>query len=463
MLDLNMSVLLDYSRNFTNRRRWLAELGELIAFPTISAHSYHRPDLEAAARWLKNRLTRLGLENAQLLAGPNNSPPSVYADWLHTPGQPTVLLYSHYDVQPPDPLNEWRTPPFQAHIHGQYLYGRGASDDKGQLFIHLKALESYLATGRTLPVNVKVLLEGEEEIGSPNLSALIGRETSRLRADVVLISDTEMLGQNRPSIIYGLRGQLSCELEISGPRHDLHSGRYGGAVHNPLQALTELMAGMHNREGRVTIPGFYQKVREIEPAERQEIRHCGQPDAQLLTDLDIPLGWGEKGFSLFERITIRPALTINGLQGGYTGPGFKAVIPRRGLARFSFRLVPDQQPAEIAELLCRHLETIKPPTVAIRLKITGGVSPVLVTRQHQTVAAAARAVYQVWGVPPVFTRSGGTIAVVSELHRRFQVPIILLGFGLSTDNIHAPNEKFSLSNFFKGVETVITFLAELGR
>jgi len=450
---------LQYSYQPNNRARWLRELGDLLSFPTISAQSQHRRDIEAAALWLKEHLTRLGLRHAQILPGPNGGHPSVYGDWLLAPGQPTLLFYGHYDVQPVDPLRDWRTPPFQATRVGQNLFARGASDDKGQFLIHLKAIESYLKTVGSLPINVKVWLEGEEEINSPNLPALLDREADRLRADAVLVSDTEMLGQGRPSIIYGLRGNLNFELEVSGPRHDLHSGRYGGAVLNPLQALCEMIAGLHDRTGRVTIPGFYDRVREVAHALRQELRCTGPTDADILTDLDLPQGWGEEGYSLFERMIIRPALTVNGISGGYVGPGNKSVIPRKAVARLSMRLVPDQNPEEIAHLLRRHFTTVKPPAVTTRLKITGGSPPVIISRRHPALFAASRALYHTWGVPPVFTRSGGTIPFVPYL-ARFGVPVILLGFGLPDDDIHAPNEKISLPNFFRGVETIIRFLQE---
>ncbi len=454
---------LRYSNQPSIKGRWLQELGELLAFPTISALPEHRRDMEAAAHWLKDHLAWLGMRKAQVLPGLRGGPPSVYAEWLCTPGQPTLLLYGHYDVQPVDPIEEWRTPPFLATTVGQNLFARGASDDKGQLIIHLKALECYLKTVGALPVNVKVWLEGEEEVGSPHLLAFLDREGERLRADAVLVSDTAMLGYGRPSIVYGLRGNLGFELEVSGPRHDLHSGLYGGAVLNPLQALCEMIANLHDSAGRVAIPGFYQHVRSLAPAERQELRCADISEGQLLTDLDLPGGWGENGYSMFERMTIRPALTINGLTGGYTGPGSKAVIPRSGIARLSFRLVPDQEPAEIAYLLRLHIAAVEPPAVSVRLKIGAGSLPVLIPRRHPVMKAAARAIYDVWGVPAAFTRSGGTIPVVAEFQRRFNVPVVLLGFGLPDDDVHAPDEKISLTNFFRGIETIIRFLEECRR
>jgi acetylornithine deacetylase/succinyl-diaminopimelate desuccinylase-like protein len=451
---------LEFNSQPANRQRWQRELGKLISFPTVSAQPQHRRDIEAAAYWLKGHLAQLGLRHAQILPGPNGGHPSVYADWLLARGQPTLLFYGHYDVQPVDPLGDWRTPPFRATRVGQNLFARGASDDKGQFLIHLKAIESYLKTIGSLPINIKVWLEGEEEINSPNLSAFLDREESRLQADAVLVSDTEMLGQGRPTLIYGLRGNLNFELEVDGPRHDLHSGRYGGGVYNPLQALSEMIAGLHDRSGRVTIQGFYDRVREVAPAIRQELRLTGPAEEDILTDLDLPQGWGEEGYTLFERMTIRPALTVNGILGGYVGPGSKSVIPKRAVARLSMRLVPDQDPAEISHLLRRHIATVNPPAVSTKLSVTGGSPPAIIPRHHPAISAASRAIYRTWGVPPVFTRSGGTIPMVPQLQQRFDVPVILLGFGLPDDDIHAPNEKISLPNFYRGIETIIRFLQE---
>jgi acetylornithine deacetylase/succinyl-diaminopimelate desuccinylase-like protein len=457
---LSITSPIHYSYRPEQRSRWLSQLTELIAFPTISAIPQHRKDLRACAQWLARHLAEVGLQHIQIIPGAKGGHPSVYADWLHAPGKPTLLLYGHYDVQPIDPIREWRTPPFKATIIGDNLYARGASDDKGQLFIHLKAVESYLRTTQTLPINIKIWLEGEEEIGSPHLAQFLQQHSKRLQADAVLVSDTEMLGKGRPSIIYGLRGNLNCELEVSGAKHDLHSGRYGGAVLNPLQALSETIASLHDRQGRVAIPGFYQRVKALTPNERQNLRCSCQSNRQILDNLDLPIGWGEPGYSLHERMTIRPALTINGLAGGYTGVGSKSVIPRRGVAKFSFRLVPDQEPQEIARLLQQQIAATTHPAIRTKLQITGASRPVILPKRSPVTFAAIRAIEKIWGKPPVFTRSGGTIPLVEQLHRQPGIPIVLLGFGLPDDNIHAPNEKISLSNFFQGVATVIQFLAE---
>lgn len=454
---------LRYAQRSQSRLCWLSQLSELIAFPTVSALPQHRTDIKACAQWLAHHLAEIGLQHVQVIPGANGGAPSVYADWLRAASKPTLLLYGHYDVQPVDPVKEWRSLPFKATIVGENLFARGASDDKGQFFIHLKAIESYLRTNGTLPINVKVWLEGEEEINSPNLAAFLDRQVQRLHANAVLISDTEMLGRGKPSIIYGLRGNLTCELEVRGAKHDLHSGRYGGAVLNPLQALSDMIAGLHNPSGKVAIPGFYQRVRELQPSERQLLRCACKRDRQILADLDVPMGWGEPGYDLFERMTVRPALTLNGLTGGYTGAGAKSVIPSRGMARFSLRLVPDQDPIEIAQLLRHHLSTLSHPAIQSRLKVTGGSRPVLLPKNSPVMQAAIRAIRQTWGTAPIFTRSGGSIPLVEQLHRRLQVPIVLLGFGLPDDDIHAPNEKLNLPTFFRGIETVIRLFAEYSK
>ncbi len=441
----------------------MLELGELLAFPTISAQPNHRQDLEAAAQWLEDHLRMIGLRHAQILPGINGGLPGIYADWLLAPEQPTLLLYGHYDVQPVDPLKDWHTPPFRATRIGQNLFARGTSDDKGQFFILLKAIESYLSTIRSLPINIKIWLEGEEESGSSHLLAFLDREGERLHADAVLVSDTAMLRKGQPSIIYGLRGHLSFELKIGGPRHDLHSGKYGGTVLNPLQALCEMITKLHDEKGRIAITGFYDRVCEVTATERRELRYGSLSNEEMLANLDVPDAWGEEGYTLFERTTIRPALTVNGLIGGYTGPGSKAIIPRSAAARLSFRLVPSQDPKEIALLLHHYIAMMKPQAVTTDLKITGSSLPVLIPRKHPVFSAATRAVYKVWGVPPAFTRSGGSISFVSHLQRRLKVPILLLGFGLPEDNIHAPNEKISLPNFFRGIETIIQLLEECRR
>lgn len=362
-------------------------------------------------------------------------------------------------MQPAGSLAAWRTPPFHATVVGDHLIGRGASDDKGQLFIHLKALESHLATTGRLPLNVQVWLEGDEEIGSPSLRGFLDRDGGLLRADAALFSDTRMLGSGRPALVYGLRGVLACTLKVRGPARDLHAGRYGGAVLSPLQALSGIIAGLYDRHGRVAIPGFYQRVRDPDPVERERLRRHAPSDQQMCARLGVPELWGEAGWSSFERMTVRPALTVDSLA---TGPGGIGVIPSYAVARLSLRLVPDQEPAEIAQLLRRRVAALAPRAVQVRLITTAGTRPVLVPRRHPAMQAAARAVQRTWQVPAALTRSGGSIPLVATLWHRLSIPTVLLGFGLPDDSAHAANERLSLPIFFRGVETVVRLLEEYG-
>jgi Acetylornithine deacetylase/Succinyl-diaminopimelate desuccinylase and related deacylases len=441
-----------------HQARFVSELKELMRFPTVSAQPNHASDLKKCADWLAAHLRQIGLDHVQV--APTQRHPIVYADWTRTRGRPTVLIYGHYDVQPPEPLNEWQTPPFEPTVRGNDLYGRGACDNKGQLFAHLKALESLIRAQGELPVNIKCLFEGEEEIGSPNLNTFLARNLSALAADVAVMSDTRMLAPDRPAITYALRGALSLELEVSGPRQDLHSGNFGGAIHNPLQVLCEIIAGLHDANGRVTIPGFYDRVRHWSQQERERMARSGPTDMKILNDAKADSGWGEPGYTLYERTTIRPALTLNGIVGGYQGAGGKAVIPARALAKINIRLVPDQDPQEIARLFRVQVARITPPSVRVAVRTTSAARPALVSRAHPAMQAAAAAYRQGFGRAPVFLRSGGTIPVVSMFQRMLGIPTVLMGFALPDDRIHAPNEKFHLPNFFKGIVTCIGFLQE---
>ena len=448
-----------YARN--NRQRFLTELREFVRIPSVSAQPQHAPDVRRCAEWLASHLRRTGLEHVRVIETPRH--PIVYANWLHAPGRPTVLVYGHYDVQPPDPLAEWRTPPFEPTVRGQNLYGRGACDDKGQLFAHVKALESYLRTTRRLPVNVKCLFEGEEEIGSPNLKPFVARHARALSANAVAISDTRMLGPGRPAITYGLRGSLSLELEVAGAPHDLHSGNFGGALHNPLQALCEIISHLHDRQGRILVPGFYDRVRRWSDSERDYMARVGPTDAEILRNAGVARGWGERGFTLYERTTVRPALGITGLSGGYQGKGGKSIVPARAVAKIDIRLVPDQDPAEIERLFRERIGRLTQPTVRTRLRTFFRTHPALVDRAHPAMKAAVTAYHKGFGRLPVFVRSGGSIPVVNEFQEALGAPAVLMGFALPDDRIHAPNEKFHLPNFFNGIKTCIWFLHEVGR
>lgn len=443
-----------------HRARVVQELQQLVQLPSVSAQPTHAPDVRRCAEWLAQHLRAIGMERAQVVATPRH--PIVYASWLRAPGRPTVLIYGHYDVQPPEPLASWRDPPFAAVVRGETLFGRGASDDKGQLWAHVTALEAYLRTSGRLPVNVICVFEGEEEIGSPNLLPFLEREPHIRGADIAVMSDTRFRAAGQPAIIYGLRGSLALEVAVQGPPHDLHSGAFGGAIHNPLQVLCGMLAGLHAADGRIMIPGFYDRVRTVGAAERAYLARAAPSDAAILRDAGATLGWGERGYSAYERTTIRPALTLNGLAGGYDGAGGKSIIPARASAKLSFRLVPDQDPRTIERLFRRHWARSTPPGVRSRVWTHSAAQPALVDPQHPAVRAAARAFRRGFGVAPVLLRSGGTIPVVNSFDALLKLPTVLMGFALPDDRMHAPNERFQLAQLWGGIATAIAFLAEMG-
>jgi acetylornithine deacetylase/succinyl-diaminopimelate desuccinylase-like protein len=445
-----------------HRPRFVAELKDFVRFPSVSNQPQHARDLRKCAAWLATHLRSIGMEQVRILLTRRH--PIVYAAWQHARGRPTILIYGHYDVQPPEPLHHWRTPPFDPIVKNNNLYGRGACDDKGQLFTHVKALESYLRTDRTLPVNVKCIFEGEEELGgSPGLEAFVKRNQTALRADAAVMSDTRMLGPGRPAIGYAQRGNIRFEVQVQGPQQDLHSGNFGGVVHNPLQALCEIIAGLQDPDGRVTIPGFYDKVREWSVKERQYMAQTGPRDADILHDATVSRPWGETGYNLYERITIRPALTLNGLSGGYQGPGIKTVIPATALAKLSIRIVPDQTPSDIERLFREHITQAAPPGLRVKVRTLAASHPAMVNRNHPALKAAALAYKRGFGAAPVFLRSGGSVPAASIFQKALGIPTVLMGFALPDDHIHAPNEKFYLPNFFRGIETSIWYLAAVAK
>jgi acetylornithine deacetylase/succinyl-diaminopimelate desuccinylase-like protein len=443
----------------THRKRFLAELMEFIRFPTISAQPQHRGDIDRCARWLLRQLQQIGLDDARIIATRRH--PIIFASRTIGPDRSTLLVYGHYDVQPVDPLDQWRSPPFAPTIRGSDLVGRGASDDKGQLFVHVKALEAWLRTAGALPVNVKCLFEGEEEIGSPNLLPFLSGRRGLLAADVAVVSDTRMLAPDQPAINYAERGALYLELDVYGPGRDLHSGNFGGTVHNPLQALSEIIAQLHERDGRIAIPGIYERVRRWGSSERAQMARTGPSDEQILQDAGADAPWGERGYSLYERLTLRPALTINGISGGYQGPGGKGVIPDRATAKLSFRLVPDQDPRDVDRLFRGYIREITPATVSTIVRTISSAEPVLIDPHHAAIQAARFAYRKGFGVAPILLRSGGTIPILNALKNILGMPTVLMGFALSDDRMHAPNEKFHIPNFFKGIETSIWFMQAL--
>jgi acetylornithine deacetylase/succinyl-diaminopimelate desuccinylase-like protein len=456
---MTQSRALVYARS--HRSRFLTELMNFVRFPSVSGQPKQAGNVSRCAAWLGNHLKKVGMQKVKVV--PTRRHPVVYAEWRQAPGLPTALIYGHYDVQPPDPISEWVSPPFAPMVRENNLYGRGACDDKGQLFTHIKAIECYLRVAGRLPINVKCLFEGEEEIGSPHLTGFVERNRRTLAAQFAVMSDTRMLGPGRPSLTYSIRGQLGLEIEVRGPGHDLHSGNFGGAVHDPLQALCEIIAQLHDKNGRVAIPGFYNRVRRWTKNERSYMERNGPPDKQILRDAETESGWGEHGYSLYERVTVRPSLTVNGISGGYEGVGGKAIIPSRALAKISFRLVPDQDPQEVEMLFRRHIARITPATVKSAVRTNQSAKPAVIDRRHPALHAAAAAYGKAFGVRPVFLRSGGSIPVVSTFQRVLSIPTVLMGFALPDDRIHAPNEKFHLPNFYRGIETAIWFLWEISR
>jgi acetylornithine deacetylase/succinyl-diaminopimelate desuccinylase-like protein len=444
---------LAYAR--ANRARFVRELQEFVRFPSVSAQPVHAKDVAACAGWLAAHLRGIGL---RVVPVATKGHPVVFAEWGHRGDRPTVLVYGHYDVQPPDPVGAWRSPPFDPVVSDGYLHGRGSCDDKGQLFAHVKAIESYLQGNGDVPVNVRCVFEGEEEIGSPNLAAFMDEHAERLRADAAVVSDMRMLGRGRPALTYSLRGALSFDIEITGPAGDLHSGNFGGAVHNPLEALCRMIATLHRADGSVAVPGFYDEVRAWPAGERSAMARAGPSDAQMQQDAAAP-AWGEPGFSLYERTTIRPCIVVNGITGGYQGPGAKAVIPSRATAKLNARLVPGQRPAAVERLIRDHVQRVTPPTVRASMRTLLRAEPVVIPRRHSVLRVAAMAYRRGFGADPAFVRSGGTIPIVNTLQDGFGIPTALMGFGLPDDRIHAPNERFLLANFEAGTRTSIWALA----
>jgi len=456
---LNPSRALSYAR--AGRKKFVSELTEFLRFPSVSSQPERAGDVKKCATWLARHLQRIGLDHVRVI--PTRGNPIVYASWRRAPGRPTLIIYGHYDVLPGEPLSAWRTPPFTPTLRNNTLHARGAADDKGQLFAHVKAIESWLKTNRALPVNVICIFEGEEEIGSPNLTPFVERNRRALRAVAAVISDTRMISADQPAISYAQRGGLRAEVEVFGPAQELHSGAFGGAVHNPAMALCEIVAGLHDEHGRVAIPGFYNEVHMWSEKERGYMARSGPSDGAILRAAKVERGWGESGYSLYERTTIRPDVTVNGILGGHTGQGAKGVIPASALAKISFRLVPDQHPEKIAQLFREHIARVTPPTVRSTVRTMSPIQPALINRRHPAVQAARLAYKKAFGVPAIFIRSGGSIPVVHTFQNLLGIPTVLMGFGLPDDHIHGPNEKLQLPIFYKAIETSIWYLALASR
>ena len=433
----------------TNRDRYIKELTDYLAIPSISALPEHKADVRRCAEWTGDEMRRVGLENVRLIDTPGH--PVVYGDWLHAQGAPTILFYGHYDVQPVDPVDLWTSPPFQATVRDGEIYARGAADDKGQVFMHLKAIEAHLKNGGTLPVNIKLIIEGEEEVGSANLDNFIRANKPLLGANVVVISDSAMFDRGVPSICYSLRGLVYCQIDLRGTKSDLHSGVFGGAVVNPNMALAQILAQMKDRGGRIKVPTFYDDVRPLSDAEREAWKKLPFNEKKYRKDLGAPKLFGESGYSTLERVWARPTLEVNGMIGGFTGEGAKTVIPAVSMAKVSMRLVPDQDPDKIAKAFEEYVRKVAPKSVEVKVTRLHGAKPWLTEYDSPYVQAAGRAIEKGFGRPPVFCREGGSIPVVSTFQAELNLPSVLFGVGLPDENAHAPNEKLDLDNFHNGV------------
>jgi acetylornithine deacetylase/succinyl-diaminopimelate desuccinylase-like protein len=442
-----------------SKDRYLAELKEFIAIPSVSTNTENTDDIHRCAQWVAGQMRTIGLQNVQIL--PTAGHPVVYGDWLNAPGKPTVLIYGHYDVQPPEPLELWASPPFEATVRDGNLYARGSADDKGQVFIHIKSLEAYLKSTGTLPVNVKLLVEGEEEIGSAHLEPFLMEHKELLKADLVLISDSSMFAKGIPSICYGLRGLAYMQVDLVGPNKDLHSGSFGGTVHNPIQALAEIIAQLHDKNGRVTVPGFYKDVRPLSKTERSAFGKLPWSDRKYAKELGVRELYGEKGYSTLERVWARPTLECNGIWGGFTGEGAKTVLPSKASAKISMRLVPDQKSSKVAKLFERHITKIAPKSVSVTVQNLHGGEAAITPIDSPGVKAAVAALEKGFGKKPLYQREGGSIPIVVQFKELLGIDTVLLGFGLPDENAHAPNEFLNLDNFFGGIKTSAHFFDQL--
>ena len=454
------SPAIDFARQ--NSARFLEELKSVLRVPSISTLPENKGDCRKAAEMLAAELKRIGMENVRLIETEGH--PLVYADWLHAPGKPTVLIYGHYDVQPPDPLDEWLTPPFEPTERNGNLYARGAVDDKGQVVAQVKALESLMAVNHALPLNVRVIFEGEEEVGGEGIANYVASKPADLEADFALVCDSELFAPGLPTLCVGLRGMIYTEIEVRGAKNDLHSGMYGGAAPNPFFALTHIIAKLKDENGHILIPGFFDEVvvpsaeelaawRKL-PFDEEEYRRNEVGSTQLT---------GEPGYSVLERTWARPSLDVHGMPGGFIGTGAKTVIPAKAQAKVSMRLVPNQTPAKAFALYKSYVEKIVPPGVSVDVRLIHAGEACLISVDNRYVQAATRALHEVWGKDTVFIRSGGSIPIVGDFERNLGLPSVLMGFGLPDDNLHAPNEKFSLRNFELGIESLICFLEEVGK
>ncbi len=444
-----------------HHQEYLEGLKTFLRIPSISTLSEHKPDIRKAAEFVRTELQKAGLQNAQLIEGEGN--PLVYAEWLGAPGKPTILFYGHYDVQPPDPLDEWKSPPFEPDIRNDNIYARGSADDKGQTYIQIKAVEGLLKQHGRLPVNVKFLIEGEEEVGGEHIESYVASKPALIKSDAAVICDTEMFAPELPTICVGLRGIVYGELIVQGADHDLHSGIYGGAAPNPIQAIAEILSALKDREGHIRIAGFYDRVQPPSQKERDAWSRLPFNEQEYKEkEVGVKELVGEPEVPLFERVWARPTLEVHGIRGGFTGEGAKTVIPARALAKVSTRLVADQNPREATAQLQKAIAAVCPKGVSAEFKPIHSAPPSLVNPDNRFIQAAAEAMKQVFGKDTVYIRSGGSIPIVAAFDEHLGIPSVMMGFGLPDDNLHAPNEKLHLPNFFRGIEAIARYLEILG-
>ncbi|MBV9183746.1 MAG: dipeptidase [Acidobacteria bacterium] len=445
-----------------NQQRFLSELKDLLRIPSVSTLAEHKNDVQRAADYVASELRRVGMENVEVI--PTKGHPLIYADWLHAPQMPTALCYAHYDVQPPDPLNEWITPPFEPAERNNNLYARGAVDDKGQLWMEVKAIEALMrGHGGELPINVKFLLEGEEEVGGESIADYIRKQKRKLKADFALVCDTELFAPDLPTLCVGLRGLVYTELEARGPKTDLHSGMYGGAAPNPFFALVEILSKLKDESGRILIPGFYKQVKAPSPLELKAWKRLPFDEEQYRKkEVGSKALVGESAYSVLYRTWARPTLEIHGMPGGFTAEGAKTVIPARARAKVSMRLVPDQDPNDILDRYQAYIKRVTPKGIETRIKLWSKGQACVVPTDNAYIQAATEALRAVFHQETVFIRSGGSIPVVTDFYDVLRIPSVMMGFGLPDDNLHAPNEKFHIPNFYRGIESICLFFENLG-
>lgn len=437
-----------------NKDRFLKEMLDLLCIPSVSAKSEHKADMKKCAELVKQRMLDAGCDKAEVMA--TDGHPVVYGEKIIDPAKPTVLVYGHYDVQPPEPLELWHSGPFEPVIKDGKVFARGSADDKGQFYMHIKALETMVQT-RSMSTNIKFLIEGEEEVGSPNLGEFVAAHKSLLKADVILISDSSMLGMDKPSLDVGVRGLSYIEVEVTGPNRDLHSGTYGGAVANPIIILAKLISSCHDENNHITIPGFYDDVVEATKEERALMAKAPYDEQEYKTELGVKELWGEKGYSINERTGIRPTLEVNGIWGGYQGEGAKTVLPSKATAKISARLVPNQSSDKITEKLLNYFQSIAPASVTVKAFEHHGGEPYMTPIDSKGYKAASKAVETTFGKVPIPVRGGGSIPICTILEKELGIKIIFMGFGLDNDNLHSPNEKYNIENYYKGIETIPYF------